>query len=128
MRERKRILIMLLATVMTGIFVWLVVLPGCDSVNYTTMGAENAELKKQVAELETRIATLIHEGLPLDYYLPGVTVVRRGTPPPPGMARKKVWVYVDGLLTDMFQYDLDYMIERRFFIVTVVRPGVSDPP
>jgi len=122
--EGKRIFITLLVTLMAGIFTtWLLVLPGCDSATE----AENAELKKQVQELQTRIAALIHEGLPLDYYLPGVTVVKRD-PPPPGMARKKVWVYVDGLLTDMFKCDLDYMIARGFFIVTVVRPGVEDPP
>ena len=124
MREAKRIFIIVLAMLLVGIFMWLVVLPGCHS---GTVEAENAELKKQVQELETRIASLIHEGVQLHDYLPGVTVVKRGTPPP-GMARKKVWVYVDGLLTGMFQCDLDHMIDNGFFIVTVVRPGVSDPP
>ena len=124
MTEPKGYFILLLVTLAAaGIFMWLVVLPGCDSLS----NPELRELEKQVAELETRIATLISEGATLDDYLPGVTVVRRDTPPPVA-ARKKVWVYVDGLLTEMFQCDLDHMIDNGFFIVTVVRPGVSDPP
>jgi len=124
-RERKRILIMLLAMLMTGIFMWLVVLPGCDPG--TT--PEDPELEKQLAELEARmrqilpdpkaerLADLLEGAFDADY-IPGVTAVRRATPAP-AVAKKKVWVYVDGLLTPMSEHDLMHMIRIGFYILVV---------
>ena len=97
------------------IFLAFVVLSGCDSLS----NPEIRRLTKEVATLEGQIEVLLKEAV-LAEYVPGLTVVRRATPPP-GVARKKVCVYVDGLLTQMYQHDLDHMIDIGFFIVTEIR-------
>ena len=122
MTERKRIVIILLAMIISGMFMWLVVLPGCSPEPHPV----DPELEKQLAKLEARmililpdpkadrLADLLEGGLDPDF-VPGVMTVTRATPPA-GVARKKVWVYVDGLLTPMSYEDLQHMLRIGFYI------------
>jgi len=93
--------------------VCLVVLSGCG----LSGNSEIRRLEKQVETLEAQVDNLLITGIE-DDWLPGVKVVRRAS----ASHLVRVWVYVDGFLTPMWEDDLNHMIETGFYIVVIHRP------
>jgi len=101
-----------LLLIMALIFVVFMFSSGCDSVTKR----ENAELRKKVATLEVQVENLLTAGI-ADDWVEGVKVVRRAS----ASHLVRVWVYVDGFLTPMWEDDLDHMIRTGFYIVVTHR-------
>ena len=92
--------------------VCLVVLSGCG----LSGNSEIRRLEKQVATLEAQVDNLLI-GIE-DNWAEGVKVMRRAS----ASHLVRVWVYVDGFLTPMWEDDLDHMIQTGFYIVVTHRP------
>jgi len=99
-------------TFLAAVLVCLVVLSGCG----LSGNSEIRRLEKQVETLEAQVDNLL-TGIE-DDWVEGVKVVRRAS----ASHLVRVWVYVDGFLTPMWEDDLNHMIETGFYIVVIHRP------
>lgn len=77
---------------------------------------EIRRLEKQVETLEAQVDNLLTTGIE-DNWVEDVKIVRRAS----ASHLVRVWVYVDGFLTPMWEDDLDHMIATGFYIVVVHR-------
>lgn len=90
-------------------------LSGCES-KLGAIERENTELREKVATLEAQVENLLTAGI-ADDWVEGVKVMRRAS----ASHLVRVWVYVDGFLTPMWEDDLDHMIETGFYLVVTHR-------
>jgi len=99
--------------VVVTFLVCLVVLSGCGLFRRP----EIRRLEKQVETLEAQVDSLLTTGIE-DNWVEGVMVMRRAS----ASHLVRVWVYVDGFLTPMWEDDLNHMIETGFYIKVTHRP------
>lgn len=114
MRIRKKKSIEAVTFIFCAIMImaW-VVLSGCGLFR----NPEIRRLEKQVETLEAQVDNLLTTGIE-DNWVEGVKVMRRAS----ASHLVRVWVYVDGFLTPMWEDDLNHMIETGFYIVVIHRP------